>query len=182
MTSNRESYLSEVENFLRPLLPKNLRVLDWGGDTGVNTPFKAAENCIHVFDISEVSPLPGISSVNFEEALRHQYDLVVCSNVLEHTPHSAATLAEISQVMNENSVLYLEVPYEVHMKSYVTGVERLRAKRHWHEHVNFYTDTALHSLVKRASLSIISFDVKKIVSGTSEFHQFFVACKLMGSK
>jgi len=176
------TYLSEVETFLHPLLPSNPKVLDWGGDTGVNTPFKAPGNCIHVFDISEVSPLPGIARVNFEEALTQRYDLVACSNVLEHTPNPAATLAQISQVMNENAVLYLEVPHEVLMRSYATGAERLRAKRHWHEHVNFYTDTALQSLVRMAGLSIIKFEEKKIVSGSLEFHQFFVACKLSGPR
>lgn len=176
------SYLSDIEDFLRPLLPKHPKILDWGGDTGINTPFKEQSSCVHVFDISKVSLLPGISRVNLEEAMAHEYDLVVCSNVLEHTPYPAASLAEISKVMNEHSVLYLEVPHEVLMKSYATGMERLKAKRHWHEHVNFYTDTAFQSLVRASGLDVIKFEEKKIVSGISEFHQFFVACKLADSK
>lgn len=176
------TYLSDIENFLRPLLPNSLKVLDWGGDTGINTPFKGQSNDVHVFDISEVSPLPGILHVSFEEALTHRYDLVVCSNVLEHTPYPASTLAKISQVMNEHSVLFLEIPHEVLMKSHATGEERLKAKRHWHEHVNFYTDTALQSLVSACGLSVLKFEEKNIVSDHADFHQFFVACKLAGSK
>jgi hypothetical protein len=176
------SYLDDVENFLRPLLPKTLSVLDWGGDTGVNTPFKYGGNSIHVFDISEVESIPGVSRVNLEEALEHSYDLVVCSNVLEHTPYPVVMLSEISKVMNRNSVLYLEVPYEVHMRTYTTGTERLLAKRHWHEHVNFFTDRALQSLVQSSGFEVIKFEDKKISSTESEFYQFFVACKLAEQK
>lgn len=176
------TYLADIESFLRPLVPSMPRVLDWGGDTGINTPFKSHSHFVHVFDISDVTPLPGIARVNLAAALMHSYDLVVCSNVLEHTPHPAATLAEISRVMNENSVLYIEVPHEVHMRRHATGAERLKNKRHWHEHVNFYTDIALQSLVRASGLEIIRFEEKKIVSGVFEFHQFFVAAKLASSK
>ena len=172
------TYLDDVEEFLRPLLPKKLNVLDWGGDTGVNTPFKNGSNSVHVIDISEVTPIPGISRVNFEEALANRYDLVVCSNVLEHTPYPGLTLSKISKVMDENSVLYLEVPHEVLMRTYATGPERLRAKRHWHEHVNFFTDKAVQSMVRSSGLEVLKFEDKKIISGASEFHQFFLACKL----
>jgi hypothetical protein len=172
------SYLDDVEKFLRPLLPKTLSVLDWGGDTGVNTPFKDGGNCIRVFDISEVESIPGVSRVNLEEAMEHSYDLVVCSNVLEHMPYPAVMLSEISKVMNRNSVLYLEVPNEVHMRTYTTGPERLLAKRHWHEHVNFFTSKSVQSLVRSSGLEVLKFEDKKISSGASEFHQFFVACTL----
>lgn len=176
------TYLGEVEEFLRPLLPKTLHVLDWGGDTGINTPFKDKDNCIHVFDISEVTPIPGIVHVTFEEALTHRYDLVVCSNVLEHTPHPQATLSEISQVMDENTVLYLEIPHEVHTRAHPSGTERLRTKRHWHEHVNFFTDQSVQALVESSGFEVIQFEDHKIHSAASEFHQFFVACKLAGGR
>jgi hypothetical protein len=172
------TYLDAVEGFLHPLLPKRLNILDWGGDTGINTPFKNVSNCAHVLDISEVTPLPGISRVNFEEAKAYRYDLVVCSNVLEHTPYPKVMLSKISKVMDKNSVLYLEVPHEVLMRTYSTGPERLRAKRHWHEHINFFTGEAVQSLVRSSGLEVIKFEDKKISSGASEFHQFFVACKL----
>lgn len=172
------TYLDEVERFLLPLLPKTLSVLDWGGDTGVNTPFKYGSNCVHVFDISDVSPIPGISRVNFEGDLAHRYDLVVCTNVLEHTPYPGATLSKIIKVMDKNSVLYLEVPHEVLMRTYATGHERLRAKRHWHEHVNFFTDKAVQHLLRASGLEIIKFEDRKISSPVCDFHQFFVAAKL----
>ncbi len=172
------TYLDEVERFLLPLLPKTLSVLDWGGDTGVNTPFKHGSNCLHVFDISDVSLVPGISRVNLEGALAHRYDLVVCSNVLEHTPYPLATLSKIIKVMDKNSVLYLEVPHEVLMRTRATGHERLSAKRHWHEHVNFFTDKAVQHLVQGSGLEIIKFEDRKISSSACDFHQFFVAAKL----
>lgn len=172
------SYLLDIENFLQPLLPKTPKVLDWGGDTGINSPFKEQSDSIHILDISNVRPLPGILRVNLEEALKHNYDLVVCSNVLEHTPYPVDTLAEISSVMHEDTVLYLEVPHEVLIKSYATGVDCLNAKRHWHEHINFFTETALLELTRVSGLDVIKFEEKRIFSGATEFHQFFVACKL----
>jgi len=175
------TYLSDIEDFLRPLLPKLPKILDWGGDTGINTPFKLQSDCIHVFDISAVSPLPGVVRVNLEEVMNNRYDLLVCSNVLEHTPYPAAVLDEISRVMDEDAVLYLEVPHEAHMRNYSTGFERLKAKRHWHEHVNFYTASALESLIHESGFDVIRFEERKFVLDAVEFHQFFVACKLTRS-
>jgi hypothetical protein len=80
--------------------------------------------------------------------------------------------------MDDNSVLYLEVPHEVLMRTYATGPERLHTKRHWHEHVNFFTGKAVQSLVRSYGFEILKFEDRKINSGASEFHQFFVACKL----
>jgi len=45
-------FIPEIEAFLTPFLPLPVRVLDWGGDTGINTPFKSASTLFHVYDIS----------------------------------------------------------------------------------------------------------------------------------
>ena len=47
------SYISEVEAFLAEFLPASeIAVLDWGGDTGTNTPFADRRSVLHIFDPS----------------------------------------------------------------------------------------------------------------------------------
>ena len=107
------NYLHEIETFLQPHLPDTLRVLDWGGDTGVNTPFKeGAANTVHIYDISGLETTGRLRKVSKETAAQHVYDLIVCSNVLEHVPYPRLVLAEIMAVMTPTTVLYIEVPME----------------------------------------------------------------------
>jgi hypothetical protein len=44
-------YLADIEEFLRPHLKSPITVLDWGGDTGINTPFKDHAASVEIFDI-----------------------------------------------------------------------------------------------------------------------------------
>jgi SAM-dependent methyltransferase len=173
------NYLQEVENFLRPHLPDTLRVLDWGGDTGVNTPFKdCAANTVHVYDISGMETTGRVRKVSKKTASQNHYDLVVCSNVLEHVPYPRRALAEIRATMNPTTVLYIEVPLENLVKEYLGGTQVLGRKRHWHEHINFFSRNSLEALVTEMGLSLLHFQVQDIESDGKPYSQFMLACVL----
>jgi len=173
------NYLSEVEAFLKTHAPSPITILDWGGDTGVNTPFRMdPQNTVHVYDISGIDTMGEIKKVSLRTARLNTYKLVVCSNVLEHVPRPLDLLLEIRSVMTSDSILYLEIPLENHRTEYENTDELLNKKRHWHEHINFFSASSIQHLLKCANLIEIDFKVLVIYSEGVRHHQFMVACKL----
>jgi SAM-dependent methyltransferase len=172
-------YLGAVESFLEPHLPERPRVLDWGGDTGRNTPFAGRRALGHVHDISGKKVLPGIERVDLDAVRRTQYDLVVCSNVLEHVPYPADLVLELRSAMSRGTILYVEVPHEDLRRTHTGGAGELHTKkRHWHEHINFFGLESLHRLLHRCGLEVIAAgEMLAVVEGrTVAIFQF--ACRL----
>ena len=171
-------YVAKVEAFLRPHLPMPVRLLDWGGDTGRNTPFGAQASTFHIHDISRAEPMAGASFVTRGEIDADAYDLIVCSDVLEHVPHPLDLLDHIVSCMNERTLLYLGVPYEAFMLRNRDNPDRVTAKRHWHEHVNFFTQAAVERLCDHAGLAVVDFALLPVPEAPSEWHMFQLACRL----
>lgn len=170
------SYLQEIESFLQPHLPDKLRVLDWGGDVGTNTPFKYSDACdIFIYDISGIETNGSFKKVSKITASNYRYDLIVCSNVLEHVPFPEQVLREIKLMMTSSTVLYIEVPFEKHVKESIDGNSLLEGKKHWHEHINFFTQKALFTLVSSVGLSTLSF---QIIFEEEPHSIFMLACSL----
>ena len=69
-------YRPQVEAWLRPHIGTPATVLDWGGDTGNNTPFVGEAGLVHIFDISNKATLPGTLRVSREDVALHSYDLM----------------------------------------------------------------------------------------------------------
>lgn len=159
--SAARGHLREVEAFLLPLLgAPPACVLDWGGDTGCNAPFLGAGGRIDVFDISRKAPVDGVRRVDWETVQSEQYDLVVCSHVLEHLPDPRQALLEIRDVLGPRSLLYVELPLEKLMEAH--PVDPLSLKRHWHEHVNFFTRASLEALMARSGLAVVGLRTARV--------------------
>jgi hypothetical protein len=166
-----------IEKFLAPHLRLPVSILDWGGDSGKNTPFKNQTTSLDIFDISHIEVIEGARAVTRQEALAKQYDLVVCSNVLEHVPYPSDLLQDIQQTMHADSVLYLEVPFEEVVRLH--GREALGHKRHWHEHVNFFSPEAMQGLVENCGLRVVATNADaSITAGLKSSYIMQMACKL----
>ncbi|WP_208789610.1 class I SAM-dependent methyltransferase [Caulobacter rhizosphaerae] len=173
----RAAYLSQVEAIIAPYLAGPPHVLDWGGDTGLNTPFRDDAASVSVFDISGLATAEGVKPLTRADLARSDFDLVVCSNVLEHVPSPADLLDEIGAVMTSRTLLYLEVPLEAYVAENL-GVENLAAgKKHWHEHVNFFTETALRTLISRRGLVVVHLEVIETQIYGRLGRQFCVLCR-----
>jgi hypothetical protein len=170
-------YLDMVEDFLRPHVPMPVRMLDWGGDTGKNSPFKAQARLFHVHDISRAPPVPGAVLVTRGQIDPASYDLIVCSNVMEHIPHPIDLLEEIAGCMTDAAILYLEIPFETFMALNQDNPQRLAAKRHWHEHVNFFSRTSLERLCANAGLDIVELKLQALPMVAPDVHIFQLACR-----
>lgn len=169
-------YVSEIENFLTPYLEGAPRILDWGGDTGKNTPFKQNNLTMDIYDISAKDVVPGARSITKQQALMNRYDLVVCSNVLEHIPYPTEVLLDIRETLDAKSVLYIEVPYEDVMRTHKTDPHL--KKRHWHEHINFFSDRSLPALIESVGLRVLELRHFEAIAGDRECTLFQVACCL----
>lgn len=146
-----------IEAFLRPFVSPQPRVLDWGGGDGSNTPFAQTARYCHVYDIAGKALCPGIQAVDKAAISAHQYDLIVMSHVLEHLPEPIDALKEVTAAMAAKTQLYLEVPFEPLMRQHelaITNKEPRSPKYHWHEHINFFSKTALAQLCHHAGLTL----------------------------
>ena len=149
--TRRHTYIAEVEAWLAPRLPARPRVLDWGGGDGSNTPFLGRAR-VRVHDISGAALAEGAERAALHAAPDH--DLLVCMQVLEHVADPLAVLQELLPLMAPHTLLYLEGPHEAGGRQHPPGTGLAPHKRHWHEHVNFFTPAALHRLAARAGLRV----------------------------
>ena len=172
-------YIPAVEALIAPHLgDAPLRVLDWGGDTGLNTPFRGRAAVHDVLDISNKPAVPGARRVTPDEVRAGAYDLVVSSNVLEHVPEPGALLAEMAAALGPGTVLYLEVPHEEVVRCEPDPAARPARKRHWHEHVNFFTEAALDAMLARAGLSAVARTSHPVSAAGRAAHVFSIVARL----
>lgn len=148
----KKDYIDQIEAFLLPHLSFPINILDWGGDTGSNTPFQNICSSFDIYDISNKSVVAGARIVGRTELKKNTYHLIVCSHVLEHVPYPKKIIEEIKDTMNKSTILYIEVPFESIMENEETN---LQLKRHWHEHINFFSERSLIRLTKNAGLELI---------------------------
>lgn len=161
--TRRHAYIAEVEAWLAPRLPAQPLVLDWGGGDGGNTPFLGLTR-VQVHDISG-APL----AAEAERAdMRQPPNLLVCMQVLEHVPDPLALLRELLPLMAPHTLLYLEVPHEPLVRQHPPGTDLAPLKRHWHEHVNFFTPASLRQLATRAGLRVADTLFLPIDNGTRQ--------------
>lgn len=145
---------------LRHIAPT--RILDWGGGDGSNTPFKGQGYSTDIYDIDKKPTVAGTASVTKDEVRGRTYDLIVCRHVLEHVPYPADTLALIRASMQDDTLLYVELPHEALM----VGNDQVSAeqKRHWHEHINFFSVAALTHLLERGGFTVLDIQSSAFVS------------------
>ncbi len=173
-----ESY-EKRRAILKPILHRHLngrriaRILDYGGDRGdlVAGLLDGAE--AFVFDISGIPAADGVTSTSDPAACGA--DLIINSNVLEHVGFPRQHVAEIFAASPKNGLVFLEVPCE-----YPFGLERivrrvaqigvmtltrpaaaLRVVRPatlymMHEHINYFTEQTLTTLVRKCGGTVMA--------------------------
>lgn len=178
--NNGVSFIDEVETFLMPYISGDLTVLDWGGDTGVNTPFKSIAKNIDIYDISNKEAIADINSISLDEALKKKYQLIVCSQVLEHTPYPTIVINMIAQTMGPSSILYIELPCESLVRDSSDNKNLAVKKKHWHEHINFYSESSIRALLLFCGLELIDLEIKKVpIPFNQAAYIFQVAARLL---
>ena len=163
--SGRAAYIEGIEAFLLQRIPVPKKLLDWGGDTGINTPLLTQTKEVHVFDISGVATIEDVRMVSLDEVKNNNYDLISCSQVLEHIPYPQKILKQIVSAMSDSTILYLEVPYEEVMREFSGFPDLAQRKHHWHEHINFFSLESMCKLVEAAGLELMEIMPQEISLG-----------------
>jgi SAM-dependent methyltransferase len=171
------TYIPVIERLLESYLPQDPRILDWGGDTGLNTPFRGRCSLHHVFDVSGKPLVAGAERVDLADIGPASYDLVVAAQVLEHVPEPSDLLLEMRRVVGPETLVYIEVPHEPLMRSALDPEMRRKSKRHWHEHINFFTEAALHRLLERSGFSTMFCRSHAVLAGEQTVSIFSVLAR-----
>ncbi|MBG87617.1 MAG: methyltransferase [Verrucomicrobiales bacterium] len=87
-------------------------------------------------------------------------DLILGNNVFAHAPETNDFVGGLKALLNPNGVIALEFPYGVHF------VERLEFDTVYHEHVYYFTLTALNPLFARHGLVIFRTEQLSIHGGS----------------
>lgn len=152
---HRHAYIADVEAWLQSRVPAQPAVLDWGGGSGVNTPFLGRASRIHIHDISDVDVVEGAQRISTVQLGQNSYDLVACCQVLEHVPAPLEMIRQITPALSPRTLLYLEVPHEALVREHPGNLHLASLKRHWHEHINFFTEASVRALIERAGLRLV---------------------------
>jgi predicted TPR repeat methyltransferase len=169
-------YLKQTEEFLSKFVAMPETILDWGGDTGVNPPFKNQVSEVIIYDISAKLDEEGTSLSDKHRLVSKTFDLIACCNVLEHVPHPSTVLAEIKEFMTAGTVLFIEVPFET-IRVENNSVSALHMKRHWHEHINFYSELSLRRLTYNSGLDVIALRTIATNEKGNQAHVFQLICR-----
>ena len=100
-----------------------------------------------------------------------KYELVICSNVLEHVSYPSETLFDMKKHMSLKSLLYIELPYEKLIMEIENKKKTYKDKKHWHEHVNFFSKKSILKLLKKCKLKIVDFRKLDVPEGNFSLMQ-----------
>jgi transcription elongation factor Elf1 len=165
---------------LREGMPANgtCRILDFGGSHGELVKDLLPNSTAYVYDISNVDPLDGVMACSdLAECRRHEFDLIVCSNVFEHVGSPRAIFEQIREIAASKTLFWIEVPLEspfnwnrrlrrlaqeaalLALRPQV-GLSLLRpGMLHWmHEHVNFFNAKSLQALLRCGGFEVLACD------------------------
>jgi hypothetical protein len=151
-------------------------VLDFGGDRGALVRGLIPGAKSYVYDISAVSPEPGVESAGDLAACRAlQFDLMLNSNVLEHVGFPRVLLEQIRSVATDKTLVFVEVPFESPLgrELLVRRVVQLgvllvaRPSIGWplanprglclmHEHINYFGTKSLKALMTSCGWSVLA--------------------------
>jgi len=103
-----------------------------------------------------------------------KFEFVMCMNVLEHVPYPGKIICEISATQRSGDHLFIAVPCEVELDASPSRYPKV-----FHEHINFFRERSLNSLIKRNGYTVINFKIFNIdVGWTTEKTLWMLARKL----
>jgi hypothetical protein len=76
--------------------------------------------------------------------------------------------------MTRETTLYVEVPHEELMRGHEPIVCR---KRHWHEHINFFSECGLAALLTNCGFVVLGTKEIHVSVGGKHAHQLAIACR-----
>jgi len=157
------------------------RILDYGGDHGDLMIGLIEDAELFLFDISEANAADGVKPIRDPAACRA--DLIINSNVLEHVGFPRSLVNQILQAAPEGGLLFFEVPSESPLglkriirraaqigitafgrPRFAAQITNAAALYMMHEHINFFTENCLTTLLHSCGASVIASGSYPLVS------------------
>ena len=164
--SKQIHYMPYIEKFISDNTNNNFtNLLDWGGETGINTPFLSSQNIKKfIYDIS--GNKKNNNKITYLKNIKNKkFDLITCLHVFEHIPYPLKELSRLVTSLKKNSYIYIEVPHESLIDDNHLDKNILNLKKHWHEHINFFSKKSLTNLINQAGLKLIKINKKNVSKG-----------------
>jgi hypothetical protein len=131
-------------------------ILDYGGSDGRFIPDLPGSK--FVFEVSAVSPVPGVTRVEKESDLS-KYSIVLLAHVIEHVPHPLTLIRSVCKYIEPGGYLYIEVPQEL-TDGFLHKLQEgaCPTDLYIHEHINYYSSSAVRQLLASAGLELVSIE------------------------
>ncbi len=181
-------FLDKRKAALRDILLANLEnnlarsVLDYGGAHGELVAGLIPDAAAYVYDVSQVEPVEGVQGcADLADCRRTKFDLIICSNVLEHVGRPGTLVEDMIQVAEPNTAIWIEIPIEAPFGLKLTlrrlgqeailflmrpriGLSALKPGmlRLMHEHVNFFTPEALRRLLSSRGCKVLACETYRV--------------------
>ena len=168
--------LAAVEAFLRPYLTAPIRALDWGA-TPARTRLLAARRKPSTFSISA----PRRRSRGRRRSARPRR----CRSAIRSSSAAMCRARAVSVGIccstcaapwPASTVLYIEVPFEALVRANPGADDLHLRKRHWHEHINFYSERSLRRLFDNTGFRPLAIETLAVETGDGTAYFFQLAC------
>lgn len=184
--SHYESRRTKLAPIFRQYLSdrKIKRVLDHGGDHGDLMLGLFGDAQLFLYDISGAAPVPGVTAVADPAACKA--DLIINSNVLEHVGFPRVMVSQILVAAPVGGLVFLEVPCEAALgfnrlirriaQTVITSAVRPSLATHlvrpstlymMHEHINYFTERSLTTLMRVSGGNVIASGYYPLVARAS---------------
>ena len=122
-----------------------------------------AENIAEVANKKGIKTIPDFFNYNFAEKLKEkqgiQADLVFGANVLAHVPEIVDFVKGVKAILKPKGTAVFEFPY-------IKGLMENKFDTIYHEHVFYYSLTALRNLFQKADLEIYDVEMTPMQGGS----------------
>ena len=147
------------------------RVLDYGGETGINLAHSDLDNIDrYVYDFGkDTVPEKGIEAIkNLNDD--GYFDMILYTHVIEHEPEPKATLERMRKLISSGGYLYVEVPFE-----YMERIITRRPGAVWH--INYFNRKTLIEIALRSGWEVEHIKIKNLPYGPLQMNCIAVVFK-----
>ena len=137
-------------------------ILDYGGSDGRFIPDLPGSK--FVFEVSAVSPVPGVTRVEKESDLS-KYSIVLLAHVIEHVPHPLTLIRSVCKYIEPGGYLYIEVPQELTDEFLPRAHGGCPIDLYIHEHINYYSTSAVRQLLESAGVELVAIENENVDVG-----------------